>query len=150
MRSIIWSLCVPPKVSFFAWKASWGKTLTLNQVERRGWSLENKCFLCHIEEETINYILLHCVKARVLWQLLFALFGMSWVLSLMVRETLLSFGMAPLWASSTKKHRRQPLYVSSGWSRKKEIDLLLITRSFQSKGWKTLLFVLYSLGKICI
>ncbi|RVW47606.1 hypothetical protein CK203_073732 [Vitis vinifera] len=36
LRSIIWSLCVPPKVGFFAWEASWGKTLTLDQLKRRG------------------------------------------------------------------------------------------------------------------
>ena len=34
----IWRVRVPPKVAFFAWKASWGKVLTLEQLrseERR-------------------------------------------------------------------------------------------------------------------
>ncbi|RVW92453.1 hypothetical protein CK203_042697 [Vitis vinifera] len=33
--SIIWSPCVPTKVGFFAWEASWGKVLTQDQLKRR-------------------------------------------------------------------------------------------------------------------
>ena len=44
--SISWSPCVPTKVGFFAWEASWGKVLTLDQLKRRGWNLANICFLC--------------------------------------------------------------------------------------------------------
>ena len=29
---IIWNFSAQPKVSFFAWEASWGKVLTLDQV----------------------------------------------------------------------------------------------------------------------
>ena len=28
--SVAWNAWVPPKVCFFAWEATWGKTLTLN------------------------------------------------------------------------------------------------------------------------
>ena len=51
---------------------------------RYKWSLTEK-------EETIDQILLNCIKVRVLWQLLFALFGVSWVLPLSVREILLGW-----------------------------------------------------------
>ena len=34
-ESIIWSPCVPTKASFFAWEASWGKVLTLDQLKKR-------------------------------------------------------------------------------------------------------------------
>lgn len=53
----------------------WGKALTLDQVQRREWSLANRCYLCQIDEELIDHILVHLVKTRVLWELLFALFG---------------------------------------------------------------------------
>ncbi|RVX17539.1 hypothetical protein CK203_003885 [Vitis vinifera] len=33
----IWMDKVPTKVSFFAWEASWGKILTLDKLQRRGW-----------------------------------------------------------------------------------------------------------------
>ncbi|RVW49348.1 SAC3 family protein A [Vitis vinifera] len=32
----IWRANVPPKVAFFAWETSWGKILTLEQLQRRG------------------------------------------------------------------------------------------------------------------
>ncbi|RVW71739.1 ADP-ribosylation factor 1 [Vitis vinifera] len=81
--------CVPTKVGFFAWEAYWGKVLTQDQLKRRGWILANRCFLCCAEEETINRILVHCPKARVLWDLVFSLFGVNWVLPLTVKDTFL-------------------------------------------------------------
>ena len=53
-----------PKVSFFAWEASWNKVLTLDHIKRIGWSMENRFFLCRIEEESVDHI--HCDKTRVL------------------------------------------------------------------------------------
>ena len=75
--SIIWSPYVPTNVSFFTWEASWGKVLTQDQLKRRGWILANRCSLCCAEEETINHILVHCSKAKVLWDLVFSLFGVN-------------------------------------------------------------------------
>ena len=66
---------MPSKVAFFAWEASWEKVLTLDQLQRKGHFLENRCFLCLSEVETVDHLLLHCVKTRVLWNLLFSLFG---------------------------------------------------------------------------
>ena len=83
-----WRASVPPKVTFFAREASWGKVLTLDQLQRRGHSLANKCFLCLSEVETVDH-LLHCAKTLVLWNFLFSLFGVTWILSCSVKETLL-------------------------------------------------------------
>ena len=99
---IIWSTFVPTKVGFFAWEASWGKVLTQDQLKRRGWNLANRCPLCCDEEETINHILIHCSKAKVLWDLLFSLFGVNWVIPFSVRDTLLGWH-APL---KDKKHSK--------------------------------------------
>ena len=60
--SVVWNAWVPPKVSFFAWEATWGKVLTLDQLQKRGWSLVNRCCLCLAHEESIDHILLHCGK----------------------------------------------------------------------------------------
>ncbi|RVW75063.1 hypothetical protein CK203_056012 [Vitis vinifera] len=63
-KSIIWSTCVPTKVVFFAWEATW---------------------------ETIDHLQIHCTKAMVLWELLFNLFGVMWVLPSSVKEILLGW-----------------------------------------------------------
>ena len=55
-NNIIWSPCALFKVGFFAWEASWGKVLTLNQLKKRGWSLSNRCFICCVAEESIIII----------------------------------------------------------------------------------------------
>ena len=68
---------MPTKVCFFAWEASWGKVLTLDQLKKRGRFLANRCFLCREEEESIDYILIQRSRTRVLWELLFALFGVT-------------------------------------------------------------------------
>ena len=34
-HTIIWNSRVPTKVGFFAWKASWGKLLTLDLMKKR-------------------------------------------------------------------------------------------------------------------
>ena len=89
--AIIWNSWVLPKVSFFAWEATWSKVLTLDLVRKRGWSMENKCFLCHEEQESIDHVLIHCDKTRFAWHILFSLFGVSWVLPSSMRELLLSW-----------------------------------------------------------
>ena len=65
---------------FFAWEAVWGKILTLDQLKRRGFAFANRCFLCQEWEEIVDHLLLNCEKSRVLWELLFSLFGVSWVI----------------------------------------------------------------------
>ena len=49
----------------------------------------NRCFLCKEEKESMDHILLHYAKASVLWELLFALFGVQWVQAAIVKEAFL-------------------------------------------------------------
>ena len=93
---------MPPKVAFFGWEASWGKILTLEQLQRRGHSLANRCFLCLSEAETVDHLLLHCVKTRTLWNLLFSLFGVAWGLLVQLRKLSLD-GMERLWGKPIKR-----------------------------------------------
>lgn len=108
---IIWNSCVQPKISFFAWETSWGKTLTLNQIQKRGWALVNRCYLCHSNEESIDHLLLHCVKTRALWEMLFSLFGVLWVVPSSVRETLLSWNGSFVGKKRKKVWRMGPLCI---------------------------------------
>ena len=38
----------------------------LDQLKRRGRALANKCFLYEEDEETIEHLLIHCKKVRML------------------------------------------------------------------------------------
>ena len=116
----IWRSSAPSKMAFFTWEASWGKVLTLDQLQRRGHFLANRCFLCLSEVETVDHLLLHCAKTRVLWNLLFSLFGVSWILSCSVKETLL--GWHGLFVGKARKILgKRPPYVYFGQYRRKGI-----------------------------
>ncbi|RVW53013.1 putative ribonuclease H protein [Vitis vinifera] len=45
----IWRVRVPPKVTFFAWEASCGKVLTLNQLQRRGSLWQTSVFFAFLK-----------------------------------------------------------------------------------------------------
>lgn len=53
-------------------------------------------------EEAIDHPLVHCPKARILWDMILTLVGDSWVFS---------FGRALLWARSAKRLGWQLLFV---------------------------------------
>ena len=87
----IWVARVPTKVAFFAWEASWGKVLTLDSLQRRGFQLPNRCFLCECEEESVNHILIYCTVVKALWDIVFGLVDVKWVFPGTVKEVLASW-----------------------------------------------------------
>ena len=82
---------VPSKVAFFTWEAAWGKVLTLDKLQRRGWHLPNICFLCGCVEETIHHILFHFLAVCPLWEIILSLVGVFWVFPKDVKDMLLSW-----------------------------------------------------------
>ena len=109
----VWRLSAPPKVAFFTWEASWGKVLTLNQLQRRGHFLANRSFLCVSKVETVDHLLLHCAKTQVLWNLLFSLLSVFWILSCSMKETLLGWHGSFV-GKACKKVRQVAPYVYFG------------------------------------
>ena len=71
--------------------------------------MPNRCYMCKEEEDTSVHILLHCPKARILWQLIFALFGVHWVMHSLVRGLLLSWGGFPVGRKRKKAWKVAPL-----------------------------------------
>ena len=107
LMKIIWNLCVQPKVGFFVREAMWGKALTLDQIQKRGLSLVNRCYLCQMHEESIDHIILHCLKTRALWEMFFTLFRVSCMLPSSVKSTFLG------WIESFVGKKRKEVWRAS-------------------------------------
>ena len=65
--------------------------------------------LCCTAEKIIDHLLIHCIKAKVLWDLLFTLFSVSWVLHSSVKEVLLGWHGSFVGKKRRKVWRATPL-----------------------------------------
>ena len=106
---VIWTPWVPIRASFFSWKAAWSRLLTIDCLKRSGWNIPNRCYLCKNEEETTNHLLLFCEKARMLWLLIFSLFGVQWVMHSSVERNLLGWHGSFVGKKREKAWRAAPL-----------------------------------------
>ena len=59
--------------------------MTLDQHKKRRRPLANICYLCEEEEETLNHLLVHYPKDRMLWELILAIVGFGWIFPFSVR-----------------------------------------------------------------
>ena len=138
--SAIWKVYVQPRVSFFGWEATWEKALTLDQLQKRGWPLANRCYLCQRHEESIDHILLHCAMARTLWALLCSLFGVQWVLPATVKGTLLGWDGSFV-GKKGREFGEQALCIFFGRFGRQGTKLPLRKKSCQSKDLRICLYI---------
>ncbi|CAN1846152.1 Putative ribonuclease H protein At1g65750 [Linum perenne] len=66
-RKSIWLTGVPPKVQTFCWMVFHSKIATLDNLQKRGFYLANRCVLCGKDEESINHLFLRCEFAMSIW-----------------------------------------------------------------------------------
>jgi hypothetical protein len=59
----IWKVNVPPRVAFFVWTATLGKTLTLDNLRKRNIIVMDWCSMCKTAGESIDHLFLHCMVA---------------------------------------------------------------------------------------
>ena len=105
----VWNSLVPLKVGFFAWEASWGKVMTLDQLKKRGRPLANRCYLSEEERETLNHLLIHCPKAKMLWELILAIVRFGWVFPFSVQQVLLAWQGTKVGKKRKKVWKAAPL-----------------------------------------
>jgi hypothetical protein len=82
----IWRTNAPPRVAFFAWTAARSKIPTIDNLRRRGMIVVNRCWLCELDGESMDHLLLHCRVANALRNVIFSQFGLYWVMPGSVRE----------------------------------------------------------------
>ena len=76
----VWKAKIPPRVAFFIWTAALGKILTTENLRRRRVIILDWCCMCKASGESTNHLLLHCSVAWELWNMVFILFGIFWVM----------------------------------------------------------------------
>ncbi|CAN0891450.1 Putative ribonuclease H protein At1g65750 [Linum grandiflorum] len=64
---IIWEKSAPTKVQGFCWMVFYGKIATLDNLQRRGMQLANRCVMCGICNETVEHLLIHCTFSAKVW-----------------------------------------------------------------------------------
>ena len=76
----IWKVRVPTRIAFFTWTAALGKILTIDNLRKRKVLFLDWCCMCKSNGELVNHLLLHCPITRDLWDMVFSLFGVCWVM----------------------------------------------------------------------
>uniref|UniRef100_A0A0V0GPU6 Putative ovule protein n=1 Tax=Solanum chacoense TaxID=4108 RepID=A0A0V0GPU6_SOLCH len=62
----IWKARAPFKVVLLTWLVVWKACLTHDKLQRKGFHLCSRCFLCHQEAEANGHLFLHCSITRQL------------------------------------------------------------------------------------
>ena len=128
--SCIWNVWVQPKISFFAWEATWGKALTLDLVHKRGWVLANRCFMCFENEVTRDHLLVQKQGSYGSYSLL--CLGSLGCYPLQLERLSLA-GMVLLWAKSAERCGERLLFIYFGRFGMREIDWLSRMMCCQSR-----------------
>uniref|UniRef100_A0A5B7B642 Reverse transcriptase zinc-binding domain-containing protein n=1 Tax=Davidia involucrata TaxID=16924 RepID=A0A5B7B642_DAVIN len=81
----------------------------MDNLQRRGFILASRCWMCKKKEESVNHLLIHCEVPQNAWNLLLALFGCSWVFPASVKELLCCWQGAQVRKDLKKAWRMAPI-----------------------------------------
>ena len=89
----------------FVWTATLGKCLTIDNLRKRKVCILDWCYMCKCNSETINHLFLHCPVALELWDMVFGLFGVCWVMPFSV------VGLLACWQGRFGCHRNGDIWM---------------------------------------
>ncbi|KAL4189211.1 hypothetical protein AMTRI_Chr08g205860 [Amborella trichopoda] len=127
ISSKAWDSIAPPRAQFFLWLATLGKPLTIDNLQKRGFQIPNRCVMCLEEEENVTHLLLHCKFAFSVWSKLIQLFNLTWVIPPSI-PSLLTLSFEDKWRKSGKILWKASL-VATLWHLWKERN----SRTFQGE-----------------
>lgn len=61
---MIWKLKVSPRIKVFGWLVLSNRLLTIDNLNKRGWPLVNRCVLCKNQSESVKHMLDECNYSR--------------------------------------------------------------------------------------
>ena len=65
--------------------------MTLDPLYKIGQPPANRCYPYKLKEESIDDLLFHCSKVRIIWSLWFSLFSVNWAIPSSMKDTILSW-----------------------------------------------------------
>ena len=71
-------------VFLFLWTAASDGILTIENLVKKNLPLVNWCCLCRCDEKTVDHLLHYCKFAHALWSVVFLMFGVQWVMPIIV------------------------------------------------------------------
>lgn len=84
---------------FFAWTASLGRILTVENLQKRNMLIVDWCYMDKNSRESVEHCILHCKVARDIRSFVWTLFGVSRVMPRTVAQ------MSSSWRGTFQKHR---------------------------------------------
>ena len=94
LLKLVWCSKIPPRVAFFSWTTALEKILNPDNLWNQGVTVVDWCYMCKWSGESINHLLLHCPIAFELWTMVWALFGLLWVMPQSVNRLIFSLAMS--------------------------------------------------------
>ena len=82
----------------------WGQCCTFTFQLFFFWYVVDWCYMCKKNRESVNHLFLHCSIASELWSMVWALFGLLWVMLQSVTDLFSS------WQGSFSRHRSIDLW----------------------------------------
>lgn len=73
------------------------KIFTIDHRQRKSMTFANTYYLCVEDEDFVDHLFLHCAKTRLSCDLLFTLFGTTWVVYGTMEDTLMQVRHEPIW-----------------------------------------------------
>ena len=72
------------RVTFFVWTTALGKCLTIDNLRKRKVCILDWYYMFKCNSKSVDHLFLHCLVALELWDMVFDLLGVYWVMPMSV------------------------------------------------------------------